>query len=129
MDKPARLKFVAILCLAGGCAGLPDDLAPARESWRGASLQEIVARWGTPTATRTLADGALEHTWVSEAYQKVRPSAGVVIGSGGAVIGGNVPFGSAGPAVRCDRTFIFRGGVAAEGRWMGPYDYCNTFRR
>jgi len=126
---PPPAKVLAALFLVAGCAGLPDDLAAARESWRGATVEEVTQRWGTPARSRTLEDGAQEHTWVSEAYQKVRPSVGVVIGSGGAVVGGNLPFGNAGPAVRCDRSLVFRGGTAAEGRWMGPYEYCNTFRR
>lgn len=123
---PRILLVLSVLC---GCAGLPDDLASARHSWRGVAFEEVSARWGSPATTRTLPDGAQEHTWVSEAYQKIRPSTGVVIGSGGAVVGANVPFGNAGPAVRCDRSLVFRGGVVEGGRWMGPYDYCNTFRR
>ena len=116
--------------LLAACAGLPDDLTAARDSWRGATLQELQALWGPPARTRTLDDGAQEITWVSESYRKVAPSAGVVLGSGGVAIGANVPFGNAGPAVRCDRTMVLRGGAVAEGgRWMGPYDYCNTFRR
>jgi hypothetical protein len=122
-------KVLAALLLVAGCAGLPDDLTRARESWRGATLEEVTQRWGAPASTRMLEDGAQEHTWVSEDYQRVRPSVGVVIGSGGGMVGGNVPFGNAGPAVRCDRSLVFRGGVAAEGRWLGPYDYCNIFRR
>ncbi|MGQ0651207.1 MAG: hypothetical protein ACT4P4_02885 [Betaproteobacteria bacterium] len=123
------MKFMLFLGLLGGCAGMPDELALAVDSWRGASLEEVTQRWGPPVRTRVLADGAREHTWYSEDYRRIRPSAGVVIGSGGAVVGGNVPFGAAGPAVRCDRSLVFRDGVAAGGRWIGPYDYCNIFRR
>lgn len=112
------------------CAALPDDLAAARESWRGATLEEVEKAWGPPARRRMLDNGAQEITWVSETYRKVPPSAGVVLGSGGVAIGANVPFGNAGPAVRCDRMLVVRGGVVAEGgRWQGPHDYCNTFRR
>lgn len=123
-----RVPLVAVLLLCG-CAGMPDDLVPAVESWRGASLEDVMQRWGPPARTRTLEEGEQEITWVSEDYRKVRPSAGVVIGSGGAVVGGNVPFGAAGPAVRCDRTLVLRKGAVAGGRWLGPYDFCNLFRR
>jgi hypothetical protein len=129
MDMASSLKFAPALCLLCACAGVPDELAVAVDSWRGASLEEVRQRWGAAVRTRVLADGAEEHTWYSEDYRRVRPSAGVVIGSGGAVVGANVPFGAAGPAVRCDRSLVFRNGVAAGGRWLGPYDYCNTFRR
>ena len=129
VDTARGVKFVLLPALLCGCAGMPDDLAPAVDSWRGASLEEVAQRRGPPARTRALEDGAQEHTWYSEDYRRIRPSAGVVIGSGGAVVGGNVPFGAAGPAVRCDRSLVFRNGVAAGGRWLGPYDYCNTFRR
>ena len=123
-----------IVLFLAGCASPGGELAEARDSWDGATYDEVVLRWGTPARSTKLTDGSNVYTWISEGVGtrgSVSPSIGIGIGSGGGVgIGTGVMFGSAGGApVRCERTLIFREGRVAEQTWQGPQEYCNTFRR
>ena len=115
---------ILLAALLAGCAALEQDLAPARNSWQGASYDEVARSWGAPARS----DGQT-HTWVSEGYRRVAPSVGIVVGSGGSGIFGSIPFGNTGEPVRCDRTMVFRDGAVAEQSWRGPADYCKTFTR
>lgn len=128
-----RIIPLIVLFLAG-CASPGGEFAGARDSWDGATYDEVVLRWGTPARSTKLTDGSHVYTWISEGVGtrgSVSPSIGIGIGSGGAVgIGTGVMFGSAGgEPVRCERTLIFRDGRVAEQTWQGPQEYCNTFRR
>lgn len=117
-----------------GCAGPGDEFAQARDSWEGATYDEVVLRWGTPARSAKLTDGSNAYTWISQSVgtrERVTPSIGVGVGSGGALgIGTGVMFGSPdGGSVRCERTLIFREGRVAEQAWQGPLKYCDAFRR
>jgi len=123
-----------IVLLLAGCASPGGEFAEARDSWEGATYDQVVLRWGTPARSTKLTDGSNVYTWISESVGtrgRVSPSIGIGIGSGGGVgIGTGVMFGSAGgEPVRCERTLIFREGRVAEQTWQGPQEYCNTFRR
>jgi len=128
---PAALAAVVI----AACATPDPDLAAARESWRGASYDDVVRAWGAPA--RSAKEGAQEtHTWLSEdrAPPGSGPSVGIGIGvgSGGRVgvgVGGGVIFGPGGEPARCDRTLVFRDGRVADENWTGAGDYCKRFAR
>ena len=49
-----------MLCVVAGCAS-DRELNAARDSWRGASCDQVVAAWGPPS--KTVRDS---HTWGSE---------------------------------------------------------------
>lgn len=133
--RAKTLAALAAIVLAA-CATPDRDLAAARESWRGASYDEVVAAWGAPATSAK--DGAQEtHTWVSMDQLARGAGSGVGIGIGvgsgrgvgvGVGVGGAI-FGPAGEPVRCDRTLVFREGRVAEETWNGPADYCKRFAR
>lgn len=60
----ARSRASWLLVLAAGtiaaCASTSDDLAAARESWRGATYDQVVMAWGTPSQT-----AVDSHTWLA----------------------------------------------------------------
>lgn len=122
-----------ILVLLSGCAALERDFAEARDSWQGATYDEVVLRWGTPVRSTKLTDGRDVYTWTSESSFSrggVSPSIGIGFGSGGVGIGTGVMFRSGGgEPVRCERTLIFMDGRVAEQNWQGPAEYCKDFRR
>lgn len=100
----------------------------ARESWQGASYEEVVRAWGKPARS----DGQV-HTWYSETTRRPGgPSVGVGVGGGsgmGVGVGVGVTFGHSGDPIRCDRIFTFQDGKVAAQRWLGPTDFCAGFRR
>ena len=127
------IRIAAALALLAGCA----TTEKAKESWSGASYDEVLRAWGPPIRSTKLADGADVHTWVSETGPVVRqgPSCGVGVfggsGGGGMGVGASVPFGSgsAVPPSRCERTLTFRNGRLAEQSWVGPSDVCTYYQR
>ena len=88
-----------------------DEFAAARESWRGATYDQVVMAWGTPSQS-----SVDSHTWLSD------DSAPRVQGSGG--VGGMIY-----AAARCDRTLAFRDGRVVDERWAGDAEYCKRFAR
>jgi hypothetical protein len=124
------LSLAATLLLAS-CASVERDLQDARASWQGATYEDVVARWGQPTRS----DGKDSYTWVSEGVPYVGggPTVGVgVFGGGvsGVGVGVGFPFGGGGGSVsRCERTLVFQEGRVVEQNWIGPADYCASFRR
>ena len=123
-----------LLALVSGCATTPGDIQGARDSWQGATYDEVVTRWGAPHRHTTLSDGAYVYTWESESVSnrgRIYPSFGFFGGSGGVVAVGTgvsvAPGG--GDLVRCDRTLIFRNARVAEQTWQGEPDFCASFRR
>lgn len=110
----------------------------ARQSWRGASFDEVVAAWGPPN--RSLKSGSQEnHTWVTdERVQRGVGGAGVYggvgVGRGGGGGVGGVIFGvgggpSAEAQVRCERALIFRDGRVTDEDWSGDPHFCQRFAR
>jgi hypothetical protein len=123
-----------IAILLAGCVTAGGELTEARDSWQGASYDEVVLRWGTPVRSTKLTDGRDVYTWMSESSISrggVSPSIGIGVGSGGMVgIGTGVMFRSGGgEPVRCERTLIFKDGRVEEQTWQGPDEYCRDFRR
>jgi len=123
-----------IAILLAGCVTAGGELTEARDSWQGASYDEVVLRWGTPVRSTKLTDGRDVYTWMSESSISrggVSPSIGIGVGSGGMVgIGTGVMFRSGGgEPVRCERTLIFKDARVEEQTWPGPDEYCRDFRR
>ncbi len=108
----ARGRLAALLLgMVAGCAG-DRELAAARESWRGASYDQVVAAWGPPA--KTVRDS---HTWSSEPL--VHRSGG---GAGGALFGAD-----GGP---CERTLVVQDRrVVRVGDWSGTAESCRRFAR
>jgi hypothetical protein len=113
----------------------------ARESWAGASYDQVVRAWGPPGRSGKLADGTEVHTWMSEGGPTYRsgPSVGFGVGgiggsrgSGvGVGVGASIPIGqgSVTPPARCERTLSFRDGRLVEQAWIGPDEICAEYSR
>jgi hypothetical protein len=115
---PTRNSFLAVLAAAGiaACA-VDNELSAARDSWRGATYEQVVAAWGPPAQS-----AGESHTWRSED----RPSAPMQRSGEGA---GSVLFSAEGTAARCDRTLAFSGGRVREATWSGDSAFCKRFVR
>jgi hypothetical protein len=115
-----RTRFLAALAASGiaACAAMDSELTAARESWRGATYEEVVAVWGAPA--RSVKSGSRDnHTWTTE--DRVARSGG----SGGA---GGVVFAADG-GKRCDRTLVFSQGRVVNENWAGDPGLCKRFAR
>jgi len=129
-----RIATLMVVLLAG-CAAPGAELTEARDSWDGATYDEVVLRWGTPARSTKLSDGRDVYTWVSDSVgSRGSSSVGFGIGGGrggGVGIGTGIMFGSGGgePVARCERSLIFRAGRVDEQTWQGPAQYCRTFGR
>jgi len=104
---------------AGGVAACAasHELTAARDSWRGATYEQVVAAWGPPAQS-----AKDSHTWRSEdrAPQAQRSGGG----TGGVIFG--APEGA---AARCDRTLDFRDGRVLDQSWKGNPEFCKRFGR
>jgi hypothetical protein len=122
-----------IVVLLAGCAAPGAEVTEARESWVGATYDEVVLRWGAAARSTKLTDGRNVYTWVSDSVGSrgsVSPSIGLGFGTGGMGIGTGVMFGTGGgEPVRCERTLIFKDGRVVEQNWQGPVEYCKSFGR
>jgi hypothetical protein len=129
------LLFVLLAASIAGCASTtPEPTSPAaRDSWKGASYDEVVASWGVPARTTKLSDGRDAYTWVSETVAprgSLWPSLGIFGGSGGFGVGTGVTIGPGGGELqRCERTLFFQNGRVVDQTWQGPAEYCSTFRK
>jgi hypothetical protein len=111
------------------------ELDQAKNSWQGASYDEVVARWGPPARNATLADGRQVHTWTSQ-EAPVRaggPSVGVGVfgggGGGGVGVGVGFPFGGTVNPASCERTVTFQDGKLVDQSWTGDPAYCRYLKR
>jgi len=117
-----RSRFLAALAASGvaACAAVDSELAAARESWYGATYDQVVAAWGPPT--RKARDSYL---WLSEDLVPQAQRSG----SGGA---GGVIFSTAPDSVaaRCERTLLIQDArVVRAGDWKGEPEFCKRFAR
>lgn len=131
--------FAAVLVLVAGCA----TTEKAKQTWVGASYDEVVRTWGAPVRSGKLSDGTEVHTWVAEGGPTYRSGPSVGFGIGGFGIGGggrsgtsvgvgaSVPIGegTATPPARCERTLSFREGRLVDQSWLGPDEICSGFGR
>ena len=92
----ARSRASWLLALAASavaaCASTTDELTAARESWRGATYDQVLMAWGTPSQS-----SVDSHTWLSD------DSAPRVQGSGGGVGGMIFAGGALRPHARVPR--------------------------
>jgi hypothetical protein len=130
--------FAAVLVLVVGCA----TTEKAKQTWVGATYDEVLRTWGPPQRSGKLADGTDIHTWVAEGGPTYRSGPTVGFGIGGFGVGGggrstgvgvgaSVPIGegSASPPSRCERTLSFRDGRLVDQSWLGPDEICSGFGR
>jgi hypothetical protein len=92
------------------CA-VDNELTAARDSWRGATYEQVVAAWGPPAQS-----AKDSHTWRSDDMPQGQSAGG---GAGGMIFA----------AARCDRTLAFRDGRVVDERWSGDPEYCKRFER
>jgi hypothetical protein len=127
-----RIAVLGVVLITG-CASFGGDFNAARDSWRDATYDEVVSRWGAASRSGVLSDGRMTYTWVSEgtvSRGSLFPSIGIGVGSGGFVLGTGVTLGSGGyEQVRCERTLRFRGARVVDQTWYGEAEFCNGFRR
>jgi hypothetical protein len=120
--------------LLGGCTTLEQEFDQARNSWQGASYEEVVARWG-PARSATLPDGRQVHTWTSQEapIRAPGPSVGVGVfggsGGGGVGVGIGFPLGTTINPASCERTLTFKDNRLVEQSWIGDPAYCRHFKR
>ena len=107
----SRASWALALAAVAACASTDGDLAAARDSWRGATYDQVLMAWGTPSQS-----SVDSHTWLSD---DSAPRTGSSGGVGGMVFA----------AARCDRTLAFREGRVVDGRWSGDPAYCTRFAR
>jgi len=105
-------RFALMALAAAACASTDgSELAAARDSWRGATYDQVLMAWGTPSHS-----AKDSHTWLSDDnVPRVQSSGGV----GGMMY----------PAARCDRTLAFRDGRVVDGRWSGDPAFCQSYAR
>src|SRR5688572_17859462 len=110
-----------MLALAACASRFERDVDEARQSWQGATYEEVVARWGNPSRSE-----GERHSWHTQGEPiRRQPMVGVFGGGGGVFGGASFPFGgSEEPGPRCDRTLTFRQGRVVDQAWTGPADYC-----
>ena len=111
----------AVVVLAAACA-TAEKMNEARDSWQGASYEEVLRAWGAPARSTKTPDGRDWHTWVTESYPQQGSSVGFGVGMG-------VPIGTPPPPERCERTLIVVDGKIAESHWNGPPSLCIEFKR
>jgi hypothetical protein len=110
--KRVNRLLVLVAAALAGCASTDSadsDFAAARQSWRGATYDQVLMAWGTPSHS-----AKDSHTWLSD--DRVQSSGG---GAGGFMFS----------AARCDRTLAFRDGRVVDEQWGGDPEYCKRFAR
>jgi hypothetical protein len=128
--------MVALAALLAACA-TAQDVDKAKNSWQGATYEEVLRAWGAPSASTQTADGRYWYTWITQS--SAQPSSSVGISLGGVRIGGGsatgvgvgmgVPVGSPPPPESCQRTLIFESGLVVDQSWQGPPSMCADFKR
>lgn len=130
-----RYLILSLAALLGACAGTPQgDIGAARNTWHGATYDEVVARWGVPARSTRLSDGRDAYTWVSETVVSrgaIFPSLGIFGGGhGGVGFGTGVTVGPGGGELqRCERTLFFQNGTVVDQTWEGSPDFCSSFTK
>jgi hypothetical protein len=118
-----------------GCVTLQEEFDQAKDSWRGARYDDVVARWGPPAKSATLSDGRETHTWTSREAPVYSggPQVGVGVfggsGGGGVGVGVGFPFGATVNPAGCERTLTFRDKRVVDQSWIGDQSYCRYFKR
>ena len=129
---------MAFAVLVAACA-TAQDVEVAKNSWMGATYEDVLRVWGAPARSTTTADGRYWYTW--ETVSVAQPSSSVGFSLGGMRIGGgggtatgvgvgtSMPIGSPPAPESCQRTLIFQNGVVVDQSWQGPPSMCADFKR
>jgi hypothetical protein len=139
----ARTRSVLSSLLVGAtlaaCAtvGVEEQVQQARQSWEGATYEDVVARWGPPVRSATPSDGTQVHTWISQETPVYAPGPSVGVGvfggsrgvGSGVGVGIGFPFGGTVNPAACERMLTFKDGRVVEQNWTGDPGYCRHFNR
>jgi hypothetical protein len=127
---------MALAAVLAACA-TAQDVEKARNSWQGATYEDVLRAWGAPARSTQTTDGRYWYTWVTQST--VQPSSSVGIGFGGTRIGGGggtgvgvgmgIPVGSPAPPEQCERTLVFENARVVDQHWNGPPSMCADFKR
>jgi hypothetical protein len=127
---------MVLAALLAACA-TAHDVDLAKNSWMGATYEDVLRVWGAPTASTQTNDGRYWYTWITQGSAQPSSSVGfsvggMRIGGGGATgvgVGTSMPIGSPPPPESCQRTLIFENGVVVDQSWQGPPSMCADFKR
>ena len=127
---------MALAALLAACA-TAHDVDLAKNSWQGATYEDVLRVWGAPAASTQTNDGRYWYTWITQGSAQPSSSVGFSIGGmrmggGGATgvgVGTSMPIGSPPPPESCQRTLIFENGVVVDQSWQGPPSMCADFKR
>ena len=129
---------MALVAFLAACA-TAQDVDRAKDSWMGATYEDVLRAWGAPAASTQTNDGRYWYTWITQSA--VQPGSSVGFSIGGFGIGGggrtatgvgvgtSVPIGAPPPPESCQRTLIFQNGVVVDQSWQGPPSMCADFKR
>ena len=127
---------MVLAALLAACA-TAHDVDVAKNSWMGATYEDVLRVWGAPARSTNTADGRYWYTW--ETVSAVQPGSSVGFSIGGMRMGGSgaagvgvgtsVPVGSPPAPESCQRTLIFQNGVVVDQSWQGPPSMCADFKR
>jgi hypothetical protein len=112
-------------------------MARARDSWSGATYEDVLKAWGAPERSTRTADGRDWYTWARYGGQYASSSVGFGVGSStygggsasGVGIGFGLPIGAPAPPEKCERTLVFFEGRVVEQIWNGPPSLCADLGR
>jgi hypothetical protein len=129
--KILKKSALAVAVVLAACA-TAEDMQRARDSWNGASYEEVLKAWGAPERSTRTADGRDWYTWVRQGSPSAGSSVGFGVGSstfgGGGIssmgVGVGMPIGTPPPPEKCERTLVFSGGKVVEQHWNGPPSLC-----
>ena len=127
---------MVLAALLAACA-TAHDVDLAKNSWMGATYEDVLRVWGAPAASTQTNDGRYWYTWITQGSAQPSSSVGfsvggMRIGGGGATgvgVGTSMPIGSPPPPESCQRTLIFENGVVVDQSWQGPPSMCADFKR
>ena len=119
------INTASLVLYLAACATTDPEVDAARQTWRGASYDDVVAAWGPPN--RIDRSGPQEkHIWVTEGRVE-RPRSTIGFGVG---VGGGQVLSTTVEPVRCERALIVaEGRVVGEGEWAGDPGWCRSFAR
>ena len=131
--------FALVIAALLGLAACATDVVEVRESWYGATYEDVVRAWGKPTASTTFPDARQEHVWLTESPASSSSGSSVGVGFGifrgsgnvgvGAGTGVSVPVGGPSAPSRCERRMVFRDNVVVDQVWNGEPGYCSIYKR
>src|SRR5438105_1836416 len=132
----SKRSIVALAVVLTACA-TAEDMQRARDSWNGASYEDVLKAWGAPERGTKTADGRDWYTWSRYGGQSSGSSVGVGMGrstfGGGGIsgvgVGVGMPIGTPPAPEKCERTLVFSEGKVVEQHWNGPPSLCADLKK